>query len=185
MAKFALMVAVPVLALVLLVAWLTGASDALAAPGPDGTGAPSDSAHAGPPVFHVRPATGPISIDGLLDDPGWEGALELTEFFDISPGNNAPPRVRTVCRITYDTDHIYFMARCYDPDPSRISAHLVDRDQMFGDDMVGLMIDTFRDQRSGYEFFINPLGIQGDLTRNGDNEDASFDCLWTSAAKID
>jgi hypothetical protein len=185
MAKFTLMVAVPVLALVLLVAWLTGATDAFGAPAAAaGAGAPPDPAP-GTPVFHVKPASGPITVDAALDDPGWKDALELTEFFDISPGNNAPPRVHTVCRIAYDSDHIYFMARCHDPEPWKIRAHLSDRDQMFGDDFVGLMLDTFRDQRSGYEFFINPLGIQGDLTRNGDSEDESFDCLWSSAAKID
>ena len=47
-------------------------------------------------------------------------------------------------------------------------------------------MDTFLDHRTGYEFLANPLGIQGDLAvSNGGNEDDSFDCLWSSAARID
>ncbi|MBI5836218.1 MAG: carbohydrate binding family 9 domain-containing protein [Candidatus Eisenbacteria bacterium] len=137
------------------------------------------------PISHVKLAAGPIVVDGRGDDPGWQGALEITEFFEVSPGDNAPPPVRTVARMAYVSDRIYFFARCYDSEPAKIRAHLSDRDRIFGDDLVGIMIDTFRDQRSGYEFFINPLGIQGDIARNGDEEDDSFDCLWTSAATLD
>ena len=155
------------------------------APPPSPAAAPPSAPAPGPGVFHIHPASGPITIDGVLDDPGWRDALEITEFYEVSPGDNAPPRVRTRCRLAYDRDHLYFMARCYDPAPAKIRAHVTDRDQVFDDDMVGLMLDTFQDHRTGYEFFVNPRGIQGDLSRNGDQEDASFDCLWQSAARID
>ncbi len=167
---------IPALAAALVLGWVAGA-----APGARCEAAPA----AEPEIFHIRPASGPITVNGRGDSPGWNGTLEITGFYEISPGDNAAPRVRTVARLAYDRDHIYFFARCYDPEPAKIRAHLSDRDAVFDDDMVGIMIDTFRDHRSGYEFFVNPLGIQGDLSRNGDNEDASFDCLWESAGHVD
>lgn len=136
-------------------------------------------------TYHAHRAAGPVSVDGVLDDPGWDGAAEVDEMFDIKPGDNAPPRVRTVFHMAYDSDRLYFSARCFDPEPGKIRRHLSDRDNIFKDDYVGVILDTFRDQRTGYEFFVNPLGIQGDLSRSGDNEDESFDCLWESAARVD
>lgn len=166
------------------------ASDSTRAAPAGPVAAASDSTPATPTdhpagVFHIRPAAGPITIDGNLDDPGWQHALEITEFYDVSPGDNDPPQVPTRCRVAYDRGHFYFMARCYDPEPARIRAHVTDRDGVFNDDCIGVIIDTFHDHRTGYEFFVSPLGIQGDLSRNGDSEDASFDCRWESAARID
>jgi len=195
MVRSTLTVAALALALLVLAAWLMGAAEicnAQTPPAPPGPSAPPPppgarpgSAPRGPQVFHIRPASGPIRIDGDLDDPGWRDAIEISDFVEVSPGENLPARVRTVVKAAYDADNIYFMARCYDPEPERIQAHLSDRDQIFDDDLFGVLLDTFRDQRTGYEFVVNPRGIQGDLSRNGDNEDASFDCLWSSAARID
>ncbi len=154
------------------------------------TGAKSADSSATPPLrhahtYHAEPATGPIRVDGVLDDPAWNTAVQIDEMFDVQPGDNAPPKVRTLFRVAYDHERLYFSARCFDPEPGRIRRHLSDRDKIFDDDYVGVILDTFRDQRTGYEFFVNPLGIQGDLTRSGDNEDESFDCLWESAARVD
>jgi hypothetical protein len=47
-------------------------------------------------------------------------------------------------------------------------------------------MDTFDDQRRGYEFIVNPLGVQADLINDATtgNEDASWDGLWSSAGKL-
>jgi hypothetical protein len=174
------------LALVLgLVAWASLASADTPPPpgvGPNGGGPDLSSTH----CIHVRPASGPIRIDGILDDDAWKDAVEISDFYEFRPGDGVPSRVRTVCKLAYDADHLYMMARCYDPNPSQIRAHLTDRDHFYDDDYIGIELDTFLDHRTGYEFFTNPLGIQGDIAvSNGGNEDDSFDALWTSAARID
>jgi len=60
--------------------------------------------------------------------------------------------------------------------------YLRDRDGIFQDDFVGVIIDTFNDERRGFEFFVNALGAQGDLTRDDsrNNEDSSWDTAWDS-----
>ncbi len=57
---------------------------------------------------------------------------------------------------------------------------------MFNDDFVGIVVDTFGDQRRGYEFFVNALGVQADLTQDDVNqrEDDSWDAIWDSAGRI-
>ena len=80
---------------------------------------------------------------------------------------------------------IAFDAR--DPDPGSIRAYLRDRDTAYYDDFVGIVIDSFGDQRYGYEFFVNALGVQMDLSQddvNG-NENDNWDAIWDSAGRID
>ncbi|HEX7070180.1 MAG TPA: DUF5916 domain-containing protein, partial [Rhodothermales bacterium] len=59
------------------------------------------------------------------------------------------------------------------------------RDEMFDDDWVGLLIDTFGDASNAYEIFVNPLGVQGDLMMStGGNEDPGFDMIYRAEGRI-
>ena len=131
---------------------------------------------------------GDIAIDGKLDDAAWQGALVQEIAYDIQPGDNTPAPVKTIVRIGYTDDALYVAYHALDPDPASIRAHLRDRDAAFNDDWVGLFLDTFSDHRRGYELVSNPLGVQGDLIRDETNsnnqEDPSWDGLWSSAGRI-
>jgi hypothetical protein len=115
------------------------------------------------PHVAISRAPGPIAIDGSLDDPGWQGAAEIRDFFELSLGDNTPPKVRTTALVTYD-DHFFYVAiRCDDPRPSDIRAQYVERDHVSSDqDFAGIMLDTKNDGRTALEFFVNPYGIQDD-----------------------
>ena len=131
---------------------------------------------------------GDIAIDGKLDEAAWEGALVQEVAYDIQPGDNTPAPVRTIVRLGYTSDALYVAFHALDEKPREILAHLRDRDAAFSDDWVGVFLDTFDDQRRGYELIVNPLGVQGDLIRdeaNSENqEDASWDGLWSSAGQL-
>jgi len=142
-----------------------------------------------PATYQVTRATGPIKVDARLDEPAWQNALRLELKYEIQPGENVPPPVRTEFLIIYDTDNLYLGFRAFDPEPDKIRAHITDRDHPYRDDFVGVIFDTFNDKRRGYEFFVNPLGVQMDLSRNemggGDNsEDDTWDAIWSSAGRI-
>lgn len=134
--------------------------------------------------FKVPKADDKIRVDGDLSDPTWKKAVKLENFCEVSPGENVEPKSRTESWFCYDEENLYIAFACYEDDPSQIRSNITDRDNMFSDDFVGIMIDTFRDQQTGYEFFVNPHGIQGDLRRIGNNEDSSYDTVWRSAARI-
>ena len=142
---------------------------------------------AAPTTIHDIPrlADG-IVIDGKLDDAAWATAAEYSMDIEISPGDNTPAEATTSARIGHTTDALYLSFRARDPDPKRIRAHLRDRDAAYRDDFIGIMLDTFDDQRRAYEFFVNPLGVQMDLINDQatHNEDDSWDGLWTSAGRI-
>jgi hypothetical protein len=125
-----------------------------------------------------------ITIDGRLDEPHWQTATKLSGFLEIEPGDNCRPKAETEAMLAYDGENLYIGFVCHDDRPSAIRANVTDRDAMFGDDFAGVMIDTFRDEQNGYEFFVNPRGIQGDLRRNFNNEDASYDAVWYSGGQV-
>lgn len=130
--------------------------------------------------------SGEIAIDGSIDEAAWSQAATLDIAYEIAPGDNTPAPVKTVVRIGYTPEALYVAFDALEPDPAAIRAHLTDRDGAFNDDFVGLMLDTFDDNRRAYEFFVNPRGVQMDLIREEatGNEDASWDGLWTSAGRI-
>lgn len=129
---------------------------------------------------------GGIVIDGDLDDAAWAQAAPVELAYEISPGDNTPAVAPTTVRIAATRDALYLAFQARDPDPSKLRAHLTDRDGAFRDDFVGVLLDTFDDHRRNYEFFVNPLGVQMDLIREEatGNEDDSWDGLWTSAGRI-
>jgi hypothetical protein len=142
------------------------------------------------PPHQVPRAAAAVHIDGVLDDAAWASALTLELRYEVQPGENIPAPVRTECLVTYDTHNLYVAFRAFDPEPARIRAHVTDRDAAYRNDYVGIIIDTANDQRRAFEFFVNPLGVQMDLTRNdvgsGDSEDEddSWDAIWSSAGRM-
>jgi len=90
-----------------------------------------------------------ITLDAVLDEAAWQNALVLELKYEVRPGENVTPPVRTEVLLTYDTKNFYAAFRCYDPDPSAIRTHLRDRDTLGGDDWIALILDTFNDERRG------------------------------------
>lgn len=141
------------------------------------------------PRLTVTRARGAISVDGRLDDPGWQGAAEIRDFYEITPGDNTPPKVRTTAWITYDDGALYVAILCDDPRPSDIRARYVERDHVRSDqDFAGVILDTRNDGRTATEFFANAYGIQDDAaddeSSTGNSEDFAPDFHWESAAAI-
>ncbi len=140
-----------------------------------------------PPAPYVVPVTMTApAIDGVLDDEAWQHALTLELDYEVDPGDNLPPPVRTVALITSDAENLYVAFHCLDPRPAEIRAHYSDRDQIWRDDWVGIVLDPFDDRRRAYDFLANPLGVQMDFVESevGGGVDNSWDAIWDDAARI-
>src|SRR5438132_2420141 len=141
-----------------------------------------------PPPITIHRAEGAIRIDGDLSDAGWKNAATIDRFYETQPGNNVPAKVKTIVYLTYDDRYFYIGVRCEDPDPSKIRAPYVERDNVIGtDDNIAVFLDTRNDKRTAMELRVNPRGIQGDGIFNdaNGNEDFSPDFFYDTAAKID
>ena len=131
----------------------------------------------------VPKTKGRIHIDGELDDEGWGQAVKIGNFSETEPGDNVEPSVDTEVRLTYDEHALYVAFHCYD-DPTTIRATLSDRDQFKADDIIFIILDTFRNYQTAYQLGVNPYGLQVDIFRNLDDQDGTFDIVWHSAGQI-
>ncbi|WP_245568370.1 carbohydrate binding family 9 domain-containing protein [Ferrimonas futtsuensis] len=130
--------------------------------------------------------SGNITIDAHLDDAPWKQATQVALTIETRPGENTPAPVATTAWIIADDDTLYVAFHAKDPNPSEIRANLSDRDRAWGDDLVGIKLDTWNQGRLAYQFFINPLGVQEDSIENeltGEESDA-WDGIWHSAGRL-
>jgi hypothetical protein len=135
------------------------------------------------PALHVPRLSDPIRVDGDLTDPGWLLAAKAKNFSENFPVEKGKPSVETEAWIAYDDQNLY-LAFVAEDDPGAVRANLRDRDQIFSEDFVGILLDTYGDATWAYEIFANPLGVQGDLRWTRDNEDERFDIVFYSKGQI-
>ena len=138
----------------------------------------------------VRCSEAPV-IDGLLDDPVWQSALPVDEFFQIDPLELAHPAESTIARVLYDDESLYISFRSYDSQPDRIKRALVRRDNWMegfnsNSDWVGFSIDSRNDDYNGYFFAVNASGAKIDVSISGHEQyDPSWDAVWDVAVAFD
>src|SRR2546421_1118628 len=136
-------VAVPMLALVVVV---------------QANGSPGGQAQlAGtpPPMANsvvARRAVGAVVIDGKDDDAVWREAPAITAFREFSPREDGPPRFSTAAKVGYDDRNFYAFIRAFDPHPDSILKILARRDVRAPTDQLKIVIDSYHDRRTGYEF---------------------------------
>ena len=107
--------------------------------------------------------------------------------YEINPGDNTTPAVKTVARIGYDDKFFYVSFECEDPDISKLRAPFVDRDGINDDqDYVGILLDVENQNHSAIDFWIGPTGIQADSVffEGTFTEDFGPDYFWQSAGWI-
>ena len=126
----------------------------------------------------------PPVIDGKLDDEVWKQAAVLKDFYQIQPGDNIAPSKPTEVFLGYDSKFLYVAFHCFD-EPDKVRANIPKRDNIFDDDYVGILFDTFNDHRKAYEFDFNPLGVQADgIWTDGQNEDFNPDIVMESKGMV-
>lgn len=104
---------------------------------------------------------GPVTIDGVLDEPMWSDAALLTGFSQYSPSDGRPAEDSTEVLVWYSATAIHFGIRAHEAH-GPVVATLAERDRISADDYIELLIGTFNDGRQAMVFAVNPLGVQAD-----------------------
>ena len=100
-------------------------------------------------------------IDGDLSDSVWAHAARLTGFSQYAPNDGVPAADSTEVLVWYSPTAIYFGIRAFEQH-GRPTMTLANRDQIFGDDNVQILLGTFPDGKQALMFAVNPVGVQGD-----------------------
>ncbi len=157
----------------------------------------ANSASANPVPFkniRIPRVSRPPKLEEFLnmeEPPEWQGKLaKVDKFTQRIPSDGAPVSQRTEAYLGYDNKNLYAIFICFDSEREKLRARLSRREDIFDDDTVEIILDTFHDHRHAYAFNVNPLGIQQDALwtegsgSGNDNFDQSFDTVWDSAGKV-
>lgn len=137
-------------------------------------------------VTAVRAAHTP-TLDGRLDDAAWVAASPISQLIQSDPDEGRPVSEATVVRVVYDATALYIGVRLYDRDPGGVARRLARRDASTPSDDFRVLLDTYHDHRTAFQFAVSAAGVRQDEV-NGDDggySDDSWDPVWQVATLVD
>ena len=156
---------------------------------------PAPKPEIAPPAIAIPRLSGAPSLDDFLTmQPQGDVALEMakvTGFTQRNPHDGEGVSEPTEAYLGYDQRNLYVVFVCFD-DPKKVRARLSRREDIYDDDQVEIILDTFHDRRRAYAFQTTPLGVQWDAiwteaSREEETQshfDTSFDTVWNSRGKV-
>ncbi|OGU07473.1 MAG: hypothetical protein A2W29_08950 [Gemmatimonadetes bacterium RBG_16_66_8] len=120
-------------------------------------------------TLRIHRLTGPIVLDGQVDEPAWQ-EVPVVPITLFSPQYRAEPTERTELRVAYDDAYLYVSGRLYDSSPRSVRTNTLYRDAYSGDDLLGIVLDTYNDHQTGSWFVVNPAGVRTDRSLSNDAE---------------
>ncbi|MDE2995150.1 MAG: hypothetical protein OXT73_00200, partial [Bacteroidota bacterium] len=107
-----------------------------------------------------------VQIDGHLSEGVWDQAARLTDFSQYQPVDGRPASAPTEGLVWYAYNDIYFCILATELHWDFVRATQANRDNIAAEDHVQILLDTQNDNRIGYLFGVNALGVQQDGTRS-------------------
>ena len=134
-------------------------------------------------VLSARRVQSPPRIDGVIEEV-WQSAVVADNFMQYEPTRGQPSETKSQAMVLYDSGHLYIAFSLWDPQPP--TAQLTRRDaDLFDDDAVILVLDTYHDGRTAYYFMTNSLSTQTDgrIGDDGRTVDVTWDAPWQCASQ--
>ena len=131
--------------------------------------------------------SGPISINGVLDEAAWRDAPVAHDFIQNDPREGEPATFDTDVRVLYDDQAMYFGVFARDAEPGAIIVNDLKKDfNTGGSDGFRIIIDTFDDERNGYQFAVNPAGAKWDaqMSNEGRENNSNWDGIWDVRTRV-
>ena len=130
-------------------------------------------------------ASGPILVDGRLEDAAWSLGTPIDAFVQRDPDEGQPATEDTRLRVLYDDAALYVGVELLDRDATRIERRLSRRDESADADRFTLYLDPHHDHLTGAMFEVSAGNVQRDAAlSNDENQDDSWDAVWDSAVVV-
>ncbi len=129
-----------------------------------------------------------IIVDGRLDDAAWLSVAPSTDFVQQRPAPGAPAAQRSEARVWLDGAALYVGMRLVDDAADSIVAPIARRDADVYSDWAIVLIDSYNDRRTAFQFSVNPRGVQRDAQLTNDEEwmqDFGWNAVWQAETSRD
>ena len=118
--------------------------------------------------LRINKATGPIIVDGEINEPDWKLSDSVGDFFLNFPFDTSFATNHTEVFVTYDEQNLYIAAKCFDPTPDKCVIQSLKRDFSYPvTDAFAVYIDPFMDKTNGFNFTVSPVGVQREGSIDG------------------
>ncbi len=145
-----------------------------------------------PPAVVARDAQGrvtmrairldePLRLDGQLDERLYREVEPVTEMIQQEPDEGAPATDQTEIWVAFDADTLYVSTRCWSEEPGRIIADVMNRDgmNMWGNETITVVLDTFYDRRNAFAFATNAVGgLVDSLITDERSQNVDWNTVW-------
>ncbi len=134
-----------------------------------------------PVEIQVERAKGEITVDGVLDEPDWQGLEIIDDFFRREPRQGGAIKYKTQVRFLYDDKNLYVSALCLDSlGVKGVRIQDLRRDFSWGEnDIFGIALDPQNLKQYAQGFQTTPFGNQRDFQNfNGNSFDTGWNTLW-------
>ena len=125
--------------------------------------------------------TTPIRIDGRLDEAIYSSLPPISDFIQQDPIEGVPATEKTEVWLLFDDRALYVVFRAWESRPDQLVANEMRRDSnnIFQNDHVAFLIDSFYDRRNGIELAINAIGGRWDgQISNERNANGDWNPIW-------
>ena len=135
----------------------------------------------------------PFQLDGKLDEAFYRDVMGASGFLQQEPHEGQPATDKTEAWVFFDDKNIYVSTRMWETDSSKRVTSDMRRDatNLYNNDHIAVVLDTFDDRRNGFGFSVNAQGgifdwqvtnEQPSNNWNGlfDVRTADFDGGWTA-----
>ncbi|WP_321345391.1 DUF5916 domain-containing protein [uncultured Draconibacterium sp.] len=118
----------------------------------------------------IKPLTGEIEFDGLVNEPAWKLSQQFPLTMHFPVFNNAPTEKSQVY-LTFDNDYLWVGAILYYNDVDNIVSTSKKRDEESeNSDAFGILLDSYDDNENALAFFTMPSGLKIDYSVSNDGE---------------
>lgn len=124
----------------------------------------------------------PMQFDGRLDEPFYRDTKPFGDFIQQEPHDGQPATEKTEAWVFFDDDNVYVAVRLWETDSKQRVMSDMRRDSfnLYNNDHIAVIFDTFHDHRNGFGFSSNAQGGMYDWQATNEQPSPNWNGLWES-----
>ncbi len=122
----------------------------------------------------------PLQFDGRLDEPVYRDTKAFGDFVQQEPHAGQPATEKTEVWLFQDDDNVYVAVKLWETDSSQRVMSDMRRDSfnLYNNDHIAVLFDTFNDHRNGFGFSSNAQGGIFDWQSTNEQPSSNWNGLW-------